>query len=222
MHLTLSSRHWNRMLLWQYRVKPVVEEKGYLLPTLAWKIAADVLTECSSRHQGKSEEVWTNVGIYSHALLRIHRDDDWSIQSKHQQVIFRAKDNLSLHLCRSQLRSHWKHTIATLYHCLSQNQMPLSHTSSYSLPLFETRSDATFRFRISVLLNDWHPQYMYTHCQLQRANMEWNIKTWLVQRTMISFVLSLHKYLFITLKQPHWHFYIYKSQKSFLNENKRM
>ena len=41
----------------------------------------------------------------------------------------------------------------------------------------------------------------------KRANMEWNIKTWLVQWTVISFVLSLHKYLFITLKQSYGHFY---------------
>ena len=36
------------------------------------KKLADVLTECSSRHQGKSEELQTNIAIYSHALLRIH------------------------------------------------------------------------------------------------------------------------------------------------------
>ena len=36
------------------------------------KKLADVLTECSSRHQGESEEVQTNIAIYSHALLRIH------------------------------------------------------------------------------------------------------------------------------------------------------
>ena len=28
--------------------------------------------QCSSHHQGESEEVWTNSAIYSHALLRIH------------------------------------------------------------------------------------------------------------------------------------------------------
>ena len=34
--------------------------------------SSDILTECSSHHQGESEEVRTNVAIYSHALLRIH------------------------------------------------------------------------------------------------------------------------------------------------------
>ena len=28
--------------------------KGYLLPTWVWKITSEVLTECSSRHQGES------------------------------------------------------------------------------------------------------------------------------------------------------------------------
>ena len=32
---------------------------------------ANVSTECSSRHQGKSEKVLTNAAIYGHALLRI-------------------------------------------------------------------------------------------------------------------------------------------------------
>ena len=32
----------------------------------------NVSTECSSHHQGESEEVQTNVGIYVCALLRIH------------------------------------------------------------------------------------------------------------------------------------------------------
>ena len=36
------------------------------------KKLANVSTECSSRHQGESEEVQTNIAIYSHALLGIH------------------------------------------------------------------------------------------------------------------------------------------------------
>ena len=36
------------------------------------KELADVSTECCSRHQGESEEVQTNVAIYSHGLLRVH------------------------------------------------------------------------------------------------------------------------------------------------------
>ena len=36
-----------------------------------YKQLANVLTECSSRHQGESEEMQTNLTIYSHALLRI-------------------------------------------------------------------------------------------------------------------------------------------------------
>ena len=36
------------------------------------KPLADVSTECSSRHEYKSEEVGINVAIYSHALLKIH------------------------------------------------------------------------------------------------------------------------------------------------------
>ena len=34
-----------------------MNEEGYLLPTIARKKLADVLTECFSRHQGESEEV---------------------------------------------------------------------------------------------------------------------------------------------------------------------
>ena len=32
------------------------------------KELASVLTKCSSHHQGESEEVQTNIAIYSHAL----------------------------------------------------------------------------------------------------------------------------------------------------------
>ena len=38
--------------------------------------------------------------------------DNWSIQSKRRQVIFQTKDNFSLNLCSSQLRSHWKFVIS--------------------------------------------------------------------------------------------------------------
>ena len=36
------------------------------------KELADVSTECCSRYRGESEEVRTNVAIYSHALLIVH------------------------------------------------------------------------------------------------------------------------------------------------------
>ena len=48
------------------------EEKVILYQLELGNELADVLTECSSRHQGESEEVRTNSAIYSHALLRIH------------------------------------------------------------------------------------------------------------------------------------------------------
>ena len=58
------------------------EEEGYQFYQLELgKQLAYVLTECSSRHQGESEEVWTKVAIYSHALLRIHViGGQWSVR----------------------------------------------------------------------------------------------------------------------------------------------
>ena len=47
-------------------------------------------------------------------------DDNSSIQSKCQQVIFRAQVGTrspSLHLCRSQLRSHWKYD-TSVFECV--------------------------------------------------------------------------------------------------------
>ena len=52
-----------------------------------------------------------NSNVCSH-FFHFHPDDDWSIQSKHWQVIFWAQlDNL---FCSSQLRSHWKFTACAL------------------------------------------------------------------------------------------------------------
>ena len=50
----------------------VNEEKVICFQLELGKKLADVSTECSSRHQGESDKVWTNIAIYSHALLRIH------------------------------------------------------------------------------------------------------------------------------------------------------
>ena len=47
---------------------------------------ADISTECSSRHQGESERS-------AKKCEEVHfcPEDDWSIQSKHRQVIFRTQ-----------------------------------------------------------------------------------------------------------------------------------
>ena len=50
------------------------EEEGYVLPTSARKITCqhfDWMLQLSSI-QGESEEEWTSIAIYGHALLRIH------------------------------------------------------------------------------------------------------------------------------------------------------
>ena len=62
-----------------------VQEKGYLIPTLVWKITLPTFQ--------------LNVPVIIRAKV-------WSIQSKRQQVIFRTQVGNRFHLCRSQLRSH--------------------------------------------------------------------------------------------------------------------
>ena len=52
--------------------KATIEEEGYLLPTIARKITADVSTECSSRHQGESEGGANKTLLFIATLLRIH------------------------------------------------------------------------------------------------------------------------------------------------------